>query len=193
MATLDLLKDREDVKWRTWLLHAWRGRPSLSCQETTDLTPGSHLLWPTCPHSSPQSIFLQCWGYGLKALMGTSNAVLRLQRQWDGFYQLCFAALIWVNPQINWGVRWYVIRVTGMAHLNAEEPWGDSSRVIRASRKNIDQHGWWDSGLVTAVVLLISLCFKHAAWPFKEKPGLLYKGHIYYGDTTLYTKYSLTF
>jgi hypothetical protein len=33
---------------------------------------------------------------------------------------------------------------------------------------------------------------KHAAWPFKENLGLLYKGHIYYRDTTLYTKYSLT-
>lgn len=50
--------------------------------------------------------------------------------------------------------------------------------------------GWpWDRGLVAATVLVVSLCFKHEAWPFKENLGLLYKGHIYYGDTTLYTKY----
>lgn len=64
---------------------------------------------------------------------------------------------------------------------------GDSSRVMGLLGRTMGRR-LWDCGLVAAAVLVVSLCCEHAAWPFKENLGLLYKGHIYYGDT-LYTKY----
>lgn len=53
--------------------------------------------------------------------------------------------------------------------------------------------GWQDNALVTEAVLLMSLCFKICSLALKDKLDLLYKGHIYYEDTTLFTKYPLTF